>query len=318
MIAWCRIFTAGADPCGPELGEHVVPGEELARLLHPVLAEHGLDRVDSRAFHPHADIAPVIAIFAVAEPAVDDAMAGDERGAPVNHHDLAMVPLIDDADVGERTRMEEYEPAARFVQSPLRVPAHFLAPGRIDEHTHRHACPGAFAQRRRHAFAELAFLPEKRLEVHRALRGGDVVEQRVEERPVLDDLHAVARYGRAERESRQRSNELLERAVRLDLEVGVAVSRDRPYDEEEKQDDRDQQDENDARHFHGERSDIRERIVEAVHRAGGFQRKRHARNSIEPAAPARRPRTEKSRESSLSARRDERFHRPKEPARETY
>jgi hypothetical protein len=205
---------------------------------------------------------------------------GDERRAAVDHDDLAVVALVDDADVRERPGMEERERAAALAQPALRVAAHLLAAGRIDQHAHFHACLRAIAERLRDTPAQLAILPEKRLEMHRTLRRGDVFEQHVEEGAVLDDLHVIAGDRRAQREPGERTDQLFQRTLRFDPEVRFAVAGDRPDDEEQQEDDRDQQHDHGARDFHGHVREVRESALNAFHRRGWFQRKRHALHSI--------------------------------------
>jgi hypothetical protein len=76
--------------------------------------------------------------------------------------------------------------------------------------------------------------------MHAALGGRDVGEHGVVERAVLVDLSGVAADRHAERHSRYRGHEVLDRLARFELQVRVLVALDRP-DREAEHCDRDKQ-----------------------------------------------------------------------------
>ena len=69
------------------------------RLLDPVLREHGLEAVDDRALQPHAGVAPMLGVVAVAEPLVGDAVAEGVADRAVDDEQLAMGAVIEAAEV---------------------------------------------------------------------------------------------------------------------------------------------------------------------------------------------------------------------------
>ena len=64
------------------------------------------------AAQPHAEVGIVLAIFGVAEPRIDHAMAADEGFAAVDDNKLAVVTLVHHADVVDAFLVEENHLAA--------------------------------------------------------------------------------------------------------------------------------------------------------------------------------------------------------------
>ncbi len=161
------------------------------------------------AAQPHAEIAHVLAVLGVAEPAVDDAVAADQGDPAVEHHELAMIAVVEHADVAQLPRVVQRELAAGLAQAALGVVAHLLAaaarrPARAPCTPARRRSTSASTRRR----AEHALLPEKGLEVHGARGRRDLLEHGVEEGAVLEELDGVAQVDGALRQARQRRQQL--------------------------------------------------------------------------------------------------------------
>ena len=121
-----------------------------------------------------------------------DAVPAQEGGAPVQHHELAVVALVLQADLAPVTLVVQAQMAAGGAQLALRRLAHLVAAGSVHQHAHLHPGAGTLGQHLGHASTELAFLPQVGLEMQRALRSAHVLEQHIEERAVLEYLHGVA------------------------------------------------------------------------------------------------------------------------------
>jgi hypothetical protein len=63
--------------------------------------------VHDGAAKPDADVGEVLLVLGVAEPGVDDAVSADECGATVDDDDLAVIALVEDADVAQIERSLE-------------------------------------------------------------------------------------------------------------------------------------------------------------------------------------------------------------------
>src|SRR5688572_13736116 len=95
-----------------QLGESVLTHDQLAGVFNPVLAECGLHRMHDRAAHPHAQIAHVLLVLRIPEPAIDNAMTTDEGNTAIEHDDLAMIALVEHANVAPLPRVVQREFAA--------------------------------------------------------------------------------------------------------------------------------------------------------------------------------------------------------------
>src|SRR6187551_3309171 len=165
--------------------KHAFAHEQLAGPPDPVFAEGGLHAVNDRAAEPYAHVHGALLRPLFGQPAVDDAMAADERDSSVDDRKLAVIPLVEDADIGEGRTMKLAELAARMNELLLHALAHCTRSIGIEQHADIDAGPDAPDQRFRQARTELPLLPEESLEVHRAARLADLLDQRVEVRPVL-------------------------------------------------------------------------------------------------------------------------------------
>ena len=182
---------------------------------------------------PHGEIAHVLLVLGIAEPRVDDAVTSNQGDAAVEHRELAMVALVEHADVRPALRMVQHELASGGGQLALDVGPHFLAAVCIDEHAHGDAGAAAFDQGIHEPPFERPCLPEEGLEVHGPRGVLDLVDQDVEERAVLEQLHPIAVVDGALGQPRQRRHQLGRRRVAIDVEHGRLVPPDRPNDSDE-------------------------------------------------------------------------------------
>src|SRR5687767_10254782 len=178
--------------------KHPFAHEQLASLPDPVFAEGGLHAVNDRAAEPYAYVNDALLRALFSQPAVDDAMAADEGDSSVDDRKLAVIALVEDADIGEGRTMKLAELAAGLHELLLHVLAHSARSVGIEQHADIDAGPDSPDQRLRQARAELALLPEEGLEMHRAARLVDLLYQSVEERPILQHFDAVSLDDRAE------------------------------------------------------------------------------------------------------------------------
>jgi hypothetical protein len=84
--------------------KHAFAHEQLASLPDPVFAESGLHAVNDRAAEPYAHVHDALRRPLFSLPAVDDAMAADEGDSSVDDRKLAVIPLVEDAEIGEVVR----------------------------------------------------------------------------------------------------------------------------------------------------------------------------------------------------------------------
>ena len=237
----------GVLPSCAELRESGRSREQLAGVFDPVLRERGLDRVHDGPADPHGEIAHVLLVLGVAEPGVDDAVTSNQGDAAVEHHELAMVALVEHPDVRPALRMVPLEFAAGGGQLALDVGPHVLAAVRVYEHADGDAGAAAFDQGVHESPLERPRLPEEGLEVHGSRGVLDLVDHDVEERAVLEQLHAVAVVDGALGQPRQRRHQLGQRRVAIDLEHGRLVPPDRPDDGDEQADQHKEQPDDDGR-----------------------------------------------------------------------
>jgi hypothetical protein len=139
--------------------EDIIAHEQLTGLSDPVLAECRLHAVHDGAAQPDADVGKVLPVLRAAEPAVDDAMAAEERGAAVEDDELAVIALVEDADMAPVERVKLRELAASVLELLLDRLAHLAAAVRVEQHTNLHAGPRALAEGIGEALAQHTFLP---------------------------------------------------------------------------------------------------------------------------------------------------------------
>ena len=189
---------------------------------HPVIEERRLHLADSRPLDPHGGVAPSARMLARAAPHVGDAVAERVRDTPVDHHDLAMIAVVVPGEFAESRAMKNVEVAACFSQRCPHCRVGLDCAALIDEHAHSDAVGRFSRQRRRDAVGDGAVLPEKGFEMDVMLRGVDVVEQRAEERVVLDDRDAIAVDDAAPCQRRHRAKERGDIGVRRQVDVDFA------------------------------------------------------------------------------------------------
>ena len=163
-------------------------------------------------------------------------MAANESNLAVDHDELAMVAFVKDADVANVMMVELHHLASRSFHLPLDRVADLLGADGVQQHAHLHtrACP--LGKHIGNALTEHTFLPQKSLEVHRVLGCTDVFHEHIEKGAVLEHLDRVARDRRAKRQTGERRNQLVDRVITLDVQVGIPMALDRPDDERERYD----------------------------------------------------------------------------------
>ena len=70
-----------------------------------------------------------------------------------------------------------------------------------------------------------------------ALRRCDLVDEHIEEGAILENLDAIAFHGRAEGKTGKRGDQIVDRCIGIDVQIGIAVTPDRPDDQHEEDDD---------------------------------------------------------------------------------
>ena len=227
---WCRIFTAGAAPSGLMRATCTATspaGSSGGNTSSPTNSSP----VSSIQFSLNADCTACTTgprsrtpmsrkcspSCAVAEPAVDDAVAADQRDAAVEHDELAVVAPVQLADVAQRVfAVEQHELAAGVAQLPL-----------------RRARPSSCRRRRRPARAPARRRAAARTARRRARRPSspsfhrnvskctdrvaacDLLEQRLEEGAVLEHLDRVAFDSAAVRQAGERRRRARRAARRI-------------------------------------------------------------------------------------------------------
>jgi hypothetical protein len=220
---------------GLQRREHVGAHEQLAGLVDPVLAECRLQVVDHRPQDPDADVSHLLVVACVAKPDIDDAVPADVADAAVDDQQLAVIAAVDLADVAQPLAMEQRKAAAGLAQAPLRRLTHLLAAVGVDQHPNLEPGPPPLDQRVDQALPKRAFLPEEGFEMHRCLRLADVLEHRVEEGAVLEDLDRIAGDHRTMSQPGDRRHQVGDRILPLDREDRITMPLDRPQDQGEQQ-----------------------------------------------------------------------------------
>ena len=192
--------------------------------------------MNDRAAEPYAHVHDALLRPLFRLPGVHDAVAADEGDMAVDDRKLAVVALVQDADVGEVRAVKLAKLAAGILEPLLHVLAHPSRSIGVEQHADFDTGPGAPDHRLREARSQRALLPEKSLEMHGVARLVDLVDQGVEERAIFQHFDAVAVDDRAEREPGQRRDQLLDRRVAVDRELRVAVPLHRPDEQDEEPD----------------------------------------------------------------------------------
>src|ERR1051325_2322159 len=240
----------GARPLRPGRRREVLqPGRDLARLLDPVLAECRLHAADDGPLDAPAGVAPVVFSLAFPGPFLGDAEAADVADAAVDDHLLAVIAVVEAPDVAEAEGMKRAHLYAGGEHLVAYLVVHLVAAGGVDEGAPLPALPHLRRQRRRDLFADRAFPPDVRLDVHALARRGDVAqEQREKAVAVLEELDAVAGLEARLRQADDRRQESAEVAGVFHLQMHGAAALGGPEREREPGDDHEVGDEPDDRH----------------------------------------------------------------------
>ena len=158
-------------------------------------------------------------------------MAADQGRTPVQHDDLAVIALVEHANVAKSFRVIGVELAAGVLEPAHGGLAHLLAAGGIDQHAH--CDPGAAPLRQRvdQPPPEHAVLPQERLEMNRPRRPADLLEHDLEESAILQNLDRVAFERDAVGQAGERRQQLGKRRIAFDAQTRIAVALDRPDDD---------------------------------------------------------------------------------------
>ena len=157
--------------------------------------------------------------------------------AAVDHRQLAVVAVVQHADVAQPRAVEVREPAAGVAQLRVRPRRPSCLPPRASSSTR--TCTPARARRQNASASRRPSTPSFHRKVSKCTlccRRVDVGDQRVEEGAVLEDLDAVAGHRHAERQPGQRRQQLLDRLAALDRQLRVAVRADRPDHQHQQRD----------------------------------------------------------------------------------
>ena len=108
----------------------------------------------------------MFAVLGVAQPTVYDAMTTHEGFTPVDDDELAMVAVVQHADVAESFFMEKHDSASGFFHLSPSCLADFFRARCVKQDTHLLAGASRLRERVRHALTEHPFLPKKGFEMH--------------------------------------------------------------------------------------------------------------------------------------------------------
>src|SRR4051794_36468046 len=92
-----------------QVREVLFAGHDLAGLLDPVLAERALQPGDDRTFDAQPGIAPVILVLPMPRPLLGQTKSADIADAAVDDRFLAMIAVVEAAEVRERGSVETDE-----------------------------------------------------------------------------------------------------------------------------------------------------------------------------------------------------------------
>ena len=125
-------------------------------------------------------------------PLLGDAVAEDVGAAAVDHRQLAMVALVEPADRAQAERVVEDDSAAGVAHALDQPPLDVRGAQRVEQHPHLDAVAGTRGEGLGDAVADRPAPPHVRLEMDGLASARDLLEQRGEERLVLQDLEPVA------------------------------------------------------------------------------------------------------------------------------
>ncbi len=221
-----------------ERREEFRPHQRLGGLLQPILGEDGLDVVHDRALDPHAGVAPVFLVLAVAGPLLGDAVAEHVGHLAVENGELAVGPVIEQPDVLDLEGVEPRDPDACLLHQLEELVVPVLRADGVQGEPDLHSLAGTGSQRFGQAPADVPLPPDVGLDVDRLPGRRDVAEEGGEELvAVLQDLDAVAREDGRAGQPRDRREHGLEAAEVRDLDVGLPLPPRRPEQERQAEED---------------------------------------------------------------------------------
>src|SRR5881409_208645 len=150
----------------------------LARLLDPVFAERTLQPIDCRADDAKTGVAPMVLVLCMSGPLSGEPEAAEVSDAAIDDHDLAVVAIVQAAEVAEADGMEHAHLRARIAHQLLKPLLHLVAAGGIQQQSHFHAFTRFRRERVGYFIADRSFPPDVRLDVNTLARFADVPEQR--------------------------------------------------------------------------------------------------------------------------------------------
>src|SRR6266550_1459203 len=175
-----------------EVREVALSRGNLAGLLDPVLAERALQAIDNWSDDAQAGVAPVILVLRMARPLLGQSEAADVADAAVDDRDLAMIAVVQPAEVADAQRVEFADHDSSVVHQLLELVVHLVTAGRVDEQTNLDALSRFGRERVRQPVADLALPPDVRLDVHALVRATDVTQEKREEFvAVLEELDLI-------------------------------------------------------------------------------------------------------------------------------
>src|SRR6185295_17865366 len=167
-------------------------GRNAVRLLDPILHEYRLQRARDRPFQAHTRIAPVILVFAVAQPLIGDAVTERVADRAIENEEFAMRAMVEAPQVPPRRTavlVQVHTGVFQFFESRA---GRAGSAERIDEQTHLYSRPRLGAEHLDELALDFACGPHERLEMHRVTRRFDVRNHRGEQRAVLQHRAAIA------------------------------------------------------------------------------------------------------------------------------
>src|SRR5437660_4289296 len=112
-----------------EMREVALARGNLPGLLDPVLAERALQAIDDGSDDAQAGVAPVILVLRVTGPLLGQSEATDVADAAVDDRDLAMIAVVQPAQVANAQRMELADHDSRVFHQLLELVVHLVAAG---------------------------------------------------------------------------------------------------------------------------------------------------------------------------------------------
>ena len=134
----------------------------------------------------------MVFVLGVTGPLFGESVASDVADPAVDDGFLAMVAVIQAAEIAQGRRMKANESHAGIEHQLRQLFVHLVTAGGIDEQPHLHALPCLRSQRVCNLAADGALPPDIRLDVHALFRAGDVAQQEREKLiAVLEELDVI-------------------------------------------------------------------------------------------------------------------------------